>query len=67
MRVTIDQIRETQLYFVERIELNMGDLTEKMNRVCMEVSDMQKYMHHVPHPVYDRGGIRSHRGCDQHH
>lgn len=28
MKVTIDQIRETQLDFVERAELNMGDLTE---------------------------------------
>ncbi|KAI5413961.1 hypothetical protein KIW84_058203 [Lathyrus oleraceus] len=28
MRITIDQIRETQLDFVERTELNMGDLTE---------------------------------------
>lgn len=67
MRVTIDQIRETQLDFVYRTELNMGDLTKQMNGVCMEVSDMQEYMQHVPHPVYGRGGIRCHRGRDRHH
>lgn len=67
IRVTIDQIRETQLDFVERTELNMGDLTEKMNRMCMEVSDMREYMQQVPHLVYDRGGVRCHRGHTRHH
>jgi hypothetical protein len=67
IRATIDQIREPQLDFVERTKLNMGDLTEQMNGVRMEVSDMREYIQHVPHLVYDRGSIRRHRGCDQHH
>ncbi|KAI5444134.1 hypothetical protein KIW84_012664 [Lathyrus oleraceus] len=67
MRVTIDQIRENQLDFVERTKLNMGDLIEKMNEVRREVSDMREYMQHVPHLVYGRSGIRRHRGRDRHH
>lgn len=44
MRVTIDQIRENQLDFFERTELNMGDLTMHMNEVRMEVSYMREYV-----------------------
>ncbi|KAI5427382.1 hypothetical protein KIW84_032703 [Lathyrus oleraceus] len=44
MRVTIDQIRETQLDFVERTELNMGDLIEQLTGVHLEVEGMREYM-----------------------
>lgn len=67
MRATIYQIRETQLDFVERTKLNMGDLTEQINKVRMEVSDMREYMQHVPYHGYDKGGMRCHRGCNRHH
>ncbi|KAI5428991.1 hypothetical protein KIW84_033840 [Lathyrus oleraceus] len=83
MRITLDDIlselrhqndvdverdtRETQLDFVERTKLNMGDLTEQMNGVRMEVSDMREYMQHVPQPEYGRSGIGRHRGRDRHH
>ncbi|KAI5387281.1 hypothetical protein KIW84_073426 [Lathyrus oleraceus] len=55
IRVTIDQIRETQLDFVERTELNMGDLTEQMAGVHLEVAGMREYMQHVPNPAFGRG------------
>ncbi|KAI5436345.1 hypothetical protein KIW84_022717 [Lathyrus oleraceus] len=38
MKVTIDQIRETQLDFVNKTDINMGDLIEQMNEMLMEVS-----------------------------
>ncbi|KAI5439610.1 hypothetical protein KIW84_025118 [Lathyrus oleraceus] len=57
MMISINQIRETQLDFVERTELNMGDLTEQMNKVHMEVSGMREYIQHVPHPAFGKGGI----------
>lgn len=41
MRVSIDQIRQTLLDFVERNELNMDDLIENMNGVHMEVAGMR--------------------------
>lgn len=67
MSVTINHIRETQLDFVERTKLNMGELAEQMNRVRVEVSDMREYMQHVPHLVYDRGSVRHHKGWSRHH
>lgn len=57
IRVTIDQITETQLDFVERTEINAGDLTEQMNIVLMEVAGMREYMQHVPHPAFGIGGF----------
>ncbi|KAI5436546.1 hypothetical protein KIW84_022878 [Lathyrus oleraceus] len=67
IRVSIDQIRQTQLDFVERTELNMGDLIENMNEVHMEVAGMREYMQHMPNPAFGRGGFALHRGCDRHH
>lgn len=57
MRVSIDQIRHTQLNFVERTELNMVYLVENMNGVHMEVAGMREYMQHVPNPAFGRGGF----------
>lgn len=57
MRVTIDQIRETQLDFVERTELNMDGLIENMNGVHVEVAGMREYTQHVAYPAFDRGGF----------
>ena len=65
--VTINQIKETLLDFVDRTELNMGDLIENMNGVHMEVAGMREYMQHVPNPAFDRGGFAQHRGRDRHH
>lgn len=57
MRVFIDQIRQTQLDFVERTELNIADLIENMNGVHMEVAGMKEYMKHVPNHALRRGGF----------
>ncbi|KAI5428537.1 hypothetical protein KIW84_033501 [Lathyrus oleraceus] len=57
MRVSVDQIRQTQLDFIERTELNMDDLIENMNGVHMEVAGMREYIQHVPSPAFDRGGF----------
>lgn len=62
IRVTIDRIRVTQLDFVERTKLNMGDLTEKMTRVHLEVAGMREYMQHVSNTTFVRGGFARHRG-----
>ncbi|KAI5430277.1 hypothetical protein KIW84_034746 [Lathyrus oleraceus] len=67
MRVTIDQIRETQLDFVERTKLNMGDLIEQMTVVHLEVEGMREYMQHVPNPAFGRGGFARHRGRGRYH
>ncbi|KAI5395670.1 hypothetical protein KIW84_062008 [Lathyrus oleraceus] len=67
IRVSIDQIRQTQLDFVERIELNIADLIENMNGVHMEAASMREYMQHVPNPAFGRGGFARHRGRVQHH
>ncbi|KAI5431095.1 hypothetical protein KIW84_035309 [Lathyrus oleraceus] len=42
MRFTIDQIRQTQVDFMERTELNMADLIENMNGMHMEVACMRE-------------------------
>lgn len=52
IRVSIDQIRQTQLDFVERTKLNTADLIENMNGVHMEVVGMREYMQHVPKPTF---------------
>ncbi|KAI5402897.1 hypothetical protein KIW84_050480 [Lathyrus oleraceus] len=57
IRVTIDQIRETHLDFVERTKLQMGDLIEQMTRVHLEVACMREYMQHVPNPAFGRRGF----------
>ncbi|KAI5420407.1 hypothetical protein KIW84_044266 [Lathyrus oleraceus] len=67
MRVSIDQIRQTHLDFVERTELNIADLIENMNGVHMKVSGMREYMQHVPNPTFGRGGFARHSGRDRHH
>lgn len=56
MRVSIDQIRQTQLDFVERTDLHIANLIDNMNGVHMEVEGMREYMQHVPNPDFNRGG-----------
>lgn len=57
MRVFINQIRQTQLDFVEWMELNMDELIENMNGVHMEMASMREYMQHVPNPAFGKGGF----------
>ena len=57
MRVSIDQIRQSPLDFVERMNLHIADLIKNMNRVHLEVASMREYMQHVPNSAFNRGGF----------
>lgn len=52
MRVSTDQIRQTQLDFVERTKLNIADIIKNMNEVHMKVTCMREYMQHFPNPAF---------------
>lgn len=57
MRVSIDQIRESPLEFVERMNHHIADLIKNMNKVHLQVAGMREYMQHVPNSTFDRGGF----------
>ncbi|KAI5430262.1 hypothetical protein KIW84_034733 [Lathyrus oleraceus] len=67
MRASIDQIRQTQLDFVERTNLHIANLIDNMNEVHMEVAGMREYVQYVPNPAFGRGGFARHRGRDRYH
>lgn len=41
MRITIDQLRDSHVDYVERTEHNMVELNEQMTYMCVEVSGMR--------------------------
>lgn len=67
MRASIGQIRQTQIYFVERMNLHIADLIDNMNGVHVEVAGMREYMQYMPNPAFGRGGFAQHRGRDRYH
>ncbi|XP_050909800.1 uncharacterized protein LOC127123641 [Lathyrus oleraceus] len=58
MRITINQLRDSHVDYVERDEHNMVEHIEQMIDVRMEVSGTREYMQHMPHPAFGRGAVR---------
>lgn len=67
IRITFNQLRDSYVDYVERIEHNMDELIKQMIYVRVEVSSMREYMQHVPYPEFGRGCIGRHRGRGRHH